>query len=908
MGGSGGVAGNGANGGNGGRIVVYTAETSILSQLEIICSAGEGGLPGVHGMSGTGGQGGFGGNPGNGGVYQEIRGYNAENVPIYVTKQARPGRAGKAGKRGKAGKNPSNKPAKRGEAGSAGAVSFIVLDNDGFKESGGTPFRICFPKEQLPLLVPYPVNYSKTIKMPKKLEAKASCASMRNPNSSGNNLSSPSYRDEQLEKFSFVFGEKLVVGPILPINSGALTAPSSLCVCVLTIPGIITVTQTLDFPDIPGEAGVHDGKLSSGFAKTLTMILPSMKDMMGPHGKDIRTEPWTTNWNCALTGTSTSTALRTGYLTLSFMVDGFHQRYYADDKGHKAALVFDVLIDLPATLVSRKPLVGVPPLPVEPVSHVPSSVMINAASQWSIAFDVQNKLTDQDLPEKNNNCEFSFVFAGEGFRPKVVSTSHKGQKTDVEFNSITLGDFDPHKANAKYLGSEYRLGAPAIPAGASATLSATINLNLKEDGTCVETGSKVEPGAYVHFHVESFYQGVCSQISPKQSVRMVPQWPPSTPPNELSLTFLTDATYSVADFQSMGKIASYLGLAAQFLDYEHFAMEQTGNKILPSTTWGAYLGKGVILSLSTPPVAMIMRQDLLHHLRQGGSVLTNAQTLYVNQDNAGQLSMMPLVPLPNDLAPQTTQAGRRVVATPITVSHASRILQGVPAPNPNVAFLEAYPSLTPLIMSILQAMPTPMKYAYLFMPQFENFRRMTVPYINPDSTPVPPGGAVPTVTLNEFARQATEAGCCGCGGGGGGGGNSTKIVPVRQTPMTIRDAILALIKYEITFDLECFAMSSMESNCFGLITWAHMVEMHLKSGSAQQLAPVAQQLYAVVGGSGFVERTFKTPAQQNIWKVAQMRYKVSLQRCFNLAMDAGLDPIGLAERIRPVTIVAGKVM
>jgi hypothetical protein len=895
------VAGNGANGGNGGRVIVYTADTAILSQLEIICSAGEGGLPGVHGMSGNGGQGGFGGNPGNGGVYQEIRGYNAENAPIYVTKQARPGRAGKAGKKGKGGKNPSNKPAKRGEAGSAGAVSFIVLDNDGFKESGGTPFRICFPKEQLPLLVPYPVNYSKTIKMPKTLEAKASRAAVRSPNRSGNNPISPNHPNENLEKFSFVFGEKLVLGPILPVNCGALTAPSSLCVCTLTIPGIITLTQTLDFPEIPGEANVRDGKLSSKNEKTLIMVLPTMKDMIGSRSIDIRTQPWAGEWNCALTGASTSTSLRTGYLTLSYMVDGFYQRYYADDKGNKAALAFDVLIDLPVTLVARKPIAGVPTLPVEPVSHVPHSVMINAASQFSVTFDLENKLVDQDIPERNNHCEVALVFVGENFRPKVVSTSHTSQKTNVELAAIALGVFDPQKSNAKYLGHEYRWAAPAIPAGASATLSATMNLNAKDDGTSVEAGSNVEPGAYVHFHVEAFYQGVCAQISPKQSVRLVPHWPPLTPPNDMSLTFLTDATYSVADFQSMGKIASHLGLAAQFLDYEHFAMAQTGNKILPSSTWGGYLGKGVFLSLSKPAVAMVMRQDLLQHLRQGGSVVTNVQSVYVNQDAAGQLSVMPLLPLPNDMAPQTAVAGRRVVATPIAVSHISSILQGVPAPNPNAAFLEVYPSLTPLVLSILQAMPTPMKYAYLFMPQFENFRKMTIPMINPDGAPVPPGGAVNVVNLNEYVRQAVDAGCCGCGG------NSTKIVPVRQTPMTIRDAILVLIKGEISFDLDCFGSTGMESNCFGLLTWAQMVEVHLKSGSVQQLAPIAQQLYAIVGGSGFVERVFKAPAQQNIWKVAQMRYKLALQRCLNAAMDGGLDPLGLAERIRPVAMAAGRV-
>lgn len=909
-GGCGGKAGNGAHGGSGGRIIVYTADTSILALLEVICGAGEGGLPGVHGMSGQGGQGGYGGNPGAGGTFQEPRGHGMDGQVVYVTKQARPGRAGKAGKKGKTGKNPSNKPAKRGDSGSPGAVTFIVLDNDGFKESGGTPYRICFPKENLATLVPYPVNFSKTIKMPKRLELKATSKtttirSKRDPQASPHGNGSHDDHSEPEEKFSFVFGEKLVVGPVLPINCGALTAPPSLCVCTLTVPGVVTFTQTLDFPEIPGESDVRDGTLPPHYAKTLTMVLPSLKDMLGNRTTDIRDETWSSAaWVSAMAGASTSTSLRTGYLTLSFMVDGFHQRYYADDKGHKAALAFDIHMDLPVVLTPRQPLPGVLPLPVEPTSHVPISVMIAPSTQIPILFDVENKMTEQDLPEKNNGCEVALVFAGEHFRPSVVSTSHTTSHKDVELAPTTLGIADPVRQQARYLGSEYRWTVPAMAAASKTTLSAMMTLGVNDAGVCTASNTPVLPGGYVHFHVESFFQGTCAQISPKQSIRLVPAWPPVTPVSDLALTFLTDATFSVGDFQSMGKIASHLGLAAQFLDYEHLAMEQPGLKIMPSGVWGNYLGKGVVLSLATPSIAMVMRDDLLQHVRKGGSVVTNAKTLYVQKDaTSGALSMMPLLPLPADLPPQASSASRRTVATPITVAQVSQILNSVPQPNPNANFLDVYPSLTPLILTILQSMPTAMKLAYLFLPQFETFRKMNVPAIAPESAPLAPGSAVPTIPLYEYIRQVEDAGCCGCGGGNKAG----KILPVRQTPMTMRDAVLVLVKQEIAADLENFALTTQDQSCFALLAWQQSLEIYLKQGSPPQLAAIAQQLYAVVAGSGFLERNFPNPNQQNIWQVTQMRFRIGVQRCMNLALDGGLDPVGLGERIRPAQIAAGRV-
>eukprot|EP01033_Poteriospumella_lacustris_P003774 gene3774-2675_t len=894
-GGAGGSGGEGGDGGDGGK--------------GVICGAGDGGLPGVHGMSGQGGQGGYGGNPGAGGTFQEPRGHGMDGQVVYVTKQARPGRAGKAGKKGKTGKNPSNKPAKRGESGNPGAVTFIVLDGDGFKESGGTPYRICFPKENLATLVPYPVNFSKTIKMPKQLELKAmsktTTVRKRDPQASPHGNGGHEGAFEPEDKFSFVFGEKLVFGPVLPINCGALTAPPSLCVCTLTVPGVVTFTQTLDFPEIPGESDVRDGHLPAHYAKTLTMVLPSLKDMLGNRTTDIRNDTWSAAaWLSAMAGATTSTSQRTGYLTLSFMVDGFHQRYFADDKGHKAALAFDIHMDLPVVLAPRQPLVGVLPLPVEPTSHVPISVMIAPSTQIPVLFDVENKMTEQDLPEKNNGCEVALVFAGEHFRPSVVSTSHTTSHKDVELAPATLGITDPVRQQARFLGSEYRWTVPAMAAASKTTLSAMLTLGINDAGVCTASNTPVLPGGYLHFHVESFFQGTCAQISPKQSIRLVPAWPPVTPVSDLALTFLTDATFSVGDFQSMGKIASQLGLAAQFLDYEHFAMEQTGLKIMPSGVWGNYLGKGVVLSLATPSIAMVMREDLLQHVRKGGSVVTNAKTLYVHKDaTSGALSMMPLLPLPADLPPHASSASRRAVATPITVAQVSQILNGVPQPNPNANFLDVYPSLTPLILTILQSMPTAMKLAYLFLPQFDTFRKMNVPAIAPESAPLAPGSAVPTIPLYEYIRQVEDVGCCGCGGGDKTG----KILPVRQTPMTIRDAMLVLVKQEIAADLENFATTTQDASCFALLAWQQSLEIYLKNGNPPQLAAIAQQLYAVVAGSGFLERNFPNPSQQNIWQVTQMRFRIGVQRCMNLALDGGLDPVGLGERIRPAQIVAGRV-
>lgn len=904
-GGSGGVAGNGANGGKGGKIIVYTADPAILALLEVLVDGGDGGLPGVHGLSGSGGQGGMGGNPGNGGSFNEVRGVNADGSQQYVTKQARAGRPGKAGKRGKNGKNPTNKPAKRGEGAPTGKITFIVLDADGFKESAGTPFRICFPKDDLYKLVPYPVNFAK-VKKPQSPAVKSPSKLPKAGNDSPV-LSPPVV-------YHFVYGEKLVFGPVLPINCGGISAPPSLCICTLTLPQVITLTQTLSFPEIPGETDVRDGILPPHYAQTLTMLLPNFKDLLPTHHKPIEQLPWTTSSWLSATNPSSSSSTeaspmvvsksasgRAGFLTLSFMVDGFNQRYHAEDKGNKCALNFDVHLDLPVMLV---PATFVKPSGstkmVEPACIAPTSMLLRADAMVPLTFRLENKMTEEDFPEERNHSEVVLVFAGEFFRPRVTTSSHPGAAKDIEIptsaNLSTVGGVGGN--NARFLGGEYRWPVPAIAAASAVNISAMLTLGMDKDlNGPAQVGQMLYPGAKIHYRVESYFQGVCAQISPQQSIRVAPTWPPSSAPSDQTLTFLTDASYSIVDFQSLSRIAGCLGLTPQFLDYEHFANEQTGNKIMPSGVWGAHLGKGIVVSLSTPPVAMVMRNDLCQHIRVGGSVVTHAKTLYVNDVN-GTLSMSPLLPLPEDLGIYRTSGPRRSIPTTATMSQISQYFSAAPSATngANLTLLDMYPALSSLLLCILQSMSTSQKLAYLCNPQFDAVLKISIPLV----------GQTPPqyVMLNEFVAQAVDTGGCCCGGGGNV--NSAKVVPLRQSPMTIRDALLIMVKGEIAFDLECFAQTSSDQNCFALMAWQAAVDTYTKTVSPG-LGGIAQALYAVVAASGFNERQYPTPVQQNAWTVAQMRWKVTLHRVMSCAYDNHLDPRALVERIRRATIQAGVI-
>lgn len=234
------MAGNGGNGANGCRVVIHTNDPSVLALIEVDVSAGEGGAPGTHGKPGQGGNPGQGGPGGPAGTI--TAGPQGEQI---ASRSSKPGRKGKAGKKGKNGRPAPTKQSKGGIAGSPGSVSFCIYNETGMCESGGTPFRVLFNKKDIHKLYPMPVNFGVVAKAPDEI---------------------------------VIFGQQLQFGPVLPINVGSISAPTSEIMCFLMIHGknAASTLQSAPFPRIPAENKTRYGELPPNAAQSVILTVPKL--------------------------------------------------------------------------------------------------------------------------------------------------------------------------------------------------------------------------------------------------------------------------------------------------------------------------------------------------------------------------------------------------------------------------------------------------------------------------------------------------------------------------------------------------------------------------------------------------------------------------------------------------------
>jgi len=256
--------------------------------VEVQVIGGEIGAQGSPGQFGTGGLGGIGGTAGNGGTYTETRGEKGEQI---ITKHARNGRAGKTAKKGKNGRpatlkvNSSSKKNNSNLSSDPGAVCFVVLTDAGFKESGGTPFRVVFFREDIPALRPLPSSYPKINPSTMNMLVYKGENSPKTPGMSSMTANpvatsaSPVINNEDFGPL--IYGQMLILGPIKPINIGGLEAPSPALIAIIELVDFCSmeIAQRLTFTSIPAAEDVRYGKLPIGSEQKLSMLLPNLKDI-----------------------------------------------------------------------------------------------------------------------------------------------------------------------------------------------------------------------------------------------------------------------------------------------------------------------------------------------------------------------------------------------------------------------------------------------------------------------------------------------------------------------------------------------------------------------------------------------------------------------------------------------------
>ena len=583
----GGLGGDGGNGGRGSHVVIHTDDPAMLRLVEVNVSGGRGGTGGGHGLPGVGGLGGPGGMGGKGGVYAKPCLKVDDRGKVYssqVDVVCADGKMGKYGKMGKAGKRRTGKPSRNGKDGEYGTVSFCIYNEQGLCESGGTPYRLMFPRKQMRVLKPLSLPFR---------------ASTPPIGSHGN-----------VNSTLFLYGGKLRFGPVAPMNVGGLSCPTSqLCARLLFGADYSSVisSKLLTFPPIPAAQSTNYGELPVSQHQEIELMIPGMMDACFGH-KQIDPSVWPWQESTAPFNVRISAVFRIHMEMESIPFSGNPDL----DGDLVCTRDYEVTVDVPLELVSS------PTVPLKNVEG-PASIALGDTAPHTFSFGVRNKLPMDTITEEGNPHKCVLRVVASGFKPTV--TSSNDSMVEQSFPSV-----EGHQLNA------YELAVNDIAPDGCQMFS--FDLHVKE-------GLGPELGALVHIRSELYNSEGIVECSPAKTIRVAPAAPQTR--GEVTtkdVLFISNATMTPPDFQLLTLLCTALGMRAHFLDCQHDytlhskvdgppagrGVDGTAHTV-SAALWKQFQGKCTLVWLpaSTDHAGAIPQTDLQQHLDQGGSLICSAR-------------------------------------------------------------------------------------------------------------------------------------------------------------------------------------------------------------------------------------------------------------------------------------------
>eukprot|EP01041_Mallomonas_annulata_P007895 gene7895-16162_t len=596
---SGGTGGEGGNGANGARVVVHTNYPELFTLMETDVSGGEVGLNGRNGTAGSGGA------TGNGGA-----GGEGDACPA--------GKGGKKGKEGKGGK--ASKMLKKGKTmkdGECGTVSFCLYDDDGSMSTAGAPYRIVLTKADVDKLTPVSMVATKECK------------------------------DEPL-----YFGETVLFGPVLPLNTGSLYAPPSKLYPTL-----------LASPRIPAEEKTKYGTLTALFARQIKVKIPRISST----GFSVTNNAWP--WDQKA---SPLIAFKAKY-HIQFEVGKYIQRA-SDDGKHTCQKDYEVSVEAPIDFTIDT-ATGTACL-------APTGIECNSDAPYKISFFVQNKIKGNAIDV--SGYTYRFWIAGERFCPKLFTAS-----------SSTI--------DTSHAPSTYR-NKPLFLTSAAGDVPKLTASDKKEVEFCVTipsptvvpSGQEIRPGSFIHTRCELFCDGQLFQYSAPTSIRLIAPRPP-TGMDGRPTDVLVFCSYqqSPEDYLAIEQITAFLRLRVFFLDYSHFKDQKSG--ILAADYWSGLHGKAVVVwaPANTGQESIVTAERLMSHLQaDGGLICADASAFGLSTEMSGELALKSkearrLIYAPQDMSLTLLKTDMKIenITLPAPVSKSVPQLTGK---NAKIAFIQSH--------------------------------------------------------------------------------------------------------------------------------------------------------------------------------------------------------------------------
>lgn len=627
------------------------------------------------------------------------------------------------------------------------------------------------------------------------------------------------YGKEGPESDPFIFGQELRFGPVLPINIGSISSPASKMLGSITLQTSPAAEHSyVRFPSIPGENKTRYGELSPSSAQTMNVKVPKLKDAGFVLHPNIW--PWPKSWSPAPRATAKFNTI--------FNIDGILQKFSKVDGDHASTRQYDITVDVPLDIVQLESGKAI---------KVPDSVMLVGNNSVTVTVSVRNKL--KGIKSSDSMSKIQLCAAGLKFKPSISSS-----------RKLTCFEAPPTAANdSGYMIVAAQTAVPAIDP--QSTLEFQFSIKLPPGGN--------QLGANMILKSEIFYDGIVTQFSPAQQVRVAAPWPAEGIPGPNDIIFFCDGLYTTEDYNALATLAVTLKMRSVFLDYQHLARENNGK--LPSGLWSQHFGKGVAVWLPADPnlSALVSGDDFNNHLRGGGSLLT------------GEKSTFSLSP---EIANVASPVGRRAVTISAEYSLAN-LRKGLIIDDKRLGG----PAVVALTIGILTSLSVERKLQVLADNQIASI-------------------VVGEVMLDNY-QVVVEAGCCGMG-------SSAKIFPAQKSPVTIRDILIAAIRTDVSAELAAFAQTGNIQFCGTLTILRGFISTNIVGKSHNQTISLwARDIHSILYAAGVLDDNMFQGPQKATWAPLQQQIKVEASRLESIAAQSHLETKGSGERAMDSEVLRG---
>jgi hypothetical protein len=709
--------------------VIKVDDLSLFAIMEVDVTGGVGGKCGLDGRPGLGGKG---GSPGSGGAAghwtEQIRNTDSQGNVYFTTvsKSSRSGNPGRVGRDGKSAPTPQTKKNLEGRHGRHGRVSFCLIKNSLIVESAGTPYRPAITQQDLLQLVPKPKNFDK------------------------NSMKS--------EALSFCYGQEVTFGPVLPVNVGYLTCPSSAVIFSVSVKDISSI-ETRSFIPIPpatpatNSASASSGTIPNSYQVSVTMRLPSVASCKTALSYD-KKWPWDYEQSRSIS--------INGKFCYQLTVDDATFVTTTQDKD-LSSQDYNIALSFPVEIVHTSS----GPSSTASLS-APRSYAIGENEIQIISFKLQNKLASVKIPK--GYVQFLLRVASPQYPMEVHEVTPKVASLKVENVMSKMGQqkFVTIAGDVPELNSNLSV----MKIDCALFLSKLFHMSLLDYSSV---------GRFISYRPELWFESELVQYGATTETRISAPRPPTQSISSQDVLIFSHNQMISTDYCQLALLFSHLGLRTYFLDYEHFMPPaQQPLSLIPDQLWSAQKGIATIIWMPPPEKATLLSTAALsEHLQRGGKLILG---------NNSQFSLE--TPPSTGSAPPYPLLGRSVMHSSETVSltgfEVDEVTESaIKGKNMAILFVNLISLLS--IQDLLNLLWT---------------RRDLLGAVT-----------VSDLSLRKYHRLP-DAGCCGCFWLFGC--QKTKISPESVESCCVHDLVLATLRTQVMMDLENFNETKDPSHCFCL--------------------------------------------------------------------------------------------